>query len=69
MMNGGARYFMRREDYAPPTTSPDSRFRAFVIKCLHCDGARIKVMVTHDEGETVLLLICESCHRKEKVAV
>jgi hypothetical protein len=67
----GARYFMRREEYQPPRTPPDSPFRQFVVRCLHCESFKLKLSVHYDEdeGAEILIMQCKQCRRSEKVVV
>ena len=68
-MNSSARYFMRREDYAPETTPAESPFRKFRVSCLGCRSHQLLVLLEHDEptGEAALVLRCGKCGQKEKV--
>jgi len=62
---------MRREDYQPRRTHPDSPFRHFVVKCLQCDSLRISVTMHYDEvsGDKYVLFLCRKCGEKEKMVV
>jgi hypothetical protein len=53
-----ARYFMRREDYQPPKTHPDSPFILFNVSCLKCQSYRLKIISEFDSetGETGVYL-------------
>ncbi|MEO5804020.1 MAG: hypothetical protein ABIR24_10865 [Verrucomicrobiota bacterium] len=53
MSFNGARYFMRREDYAPRKTPDESPFRNFHIRCLRCDSYKLQLAVQYDESEGV----------------
>jgi Zn finger protein HypA/HybF involved in hydrogenase expression len=60
---------MRREDYQPPTTPPDSPFRQFVVHCLKCGSFKLRVQSEHDEeaGEFKVYLFCPRCRSRELV--
>ena len=64
---GGARYFQRREDYQPETTSEDSPFRRFKVSCLKCGLFRLQLKSQFDEqsGEMALVLFCPQCRQQE----
>jgi hypothetical protein len=66
-----ARFFMRREDYQPPQTPPDSPFRRFVVHCLKCGSYRLRVIgePCEETGETNVYLYCPACHAREKLPV
>jgi hypothetical protein len=62
-----ARYFMRREDYQPPTTPTDSPFRLFIVRCLKCASYRLRVIAEHedDSPEMKVYLFCPKCRQRE----
>jgi len=64
-----ARYFMRREDYQPPTTPTDSPFRKFIVHCLKCNSFLLRVATTYDEdgGHHRTRLICTKCGQAEEL--
>jgi hypothetical protein len=66
-----ARYFMRREDYEPPRTPSESKFRKFDVKCLECNSDRLTFAVDYDDeaGEIRLVLNCPCCRQSEAVRV
>jgi hypothetical protein len=66
-----ARYFMRREDYQPPTTSPDSPFRRFVVYCLKCKSSKLRVVGEFDgeSGEFNVFLFCPQCREREQMPI
>lgn len=64
-----ARFFMRREDYQPPKTSPDSPFRRFTVACLKCGSVKMRVIgeLDSDAGVVNVFLFCPSCRGREKL--
>lgn len=65
----GARYFMRREDYQPPTTPTDSPFRKFDVTCLKCRSYQLRVISAYDEesGEQRVSFVCTNCRQTEEI--
>ena len=63
----GSRYFMRREDYQPPTTPADSPFRNFMVSCLKCNSYQLRLTSGFDEdaGEVRVKLTCTRCRQTE----
>ena len=66
-----ARYFIRREDDAPPRTPPESPFRLFNVKCLKCGSCRLTLASDFDDeaGELRLTLTCSRCRQCEVLKV
>jgi len=66
-----ARWFMRREDFEPKRTHPDSPFRNFVVKCLRCESVKLNVAIEFDEseGSPVVIIQCCKCRQIEKIIV
>jgi len=66
-----ARYFMRREDYQPPTTHVDSPFRRFNVSCLKCGSFKLRVIdeFDSDAGTHQVFLFCPSCREREQLPV
>ncbi len=64
-----ARYFMRREDYQPPQTHPDSPFRRFTVACLKCGSFKLRVIGEFDSeaGELNVFLFCPACREREQL--
>lgn len=54
---------MRREDYEPPRTPPESPFRCFDVKCLKCSSYRLTLTTEFDDeaGELRLVMSCPRC--------
>jgi len=67
----GARYFQRKEEYAPRKANRDSPFEKFNVQCLHCQSYKLTVKAEFNEGEGELriFLVCPSCKASEKIAV
>ena len=65
----GARWFQRREDYAPRTTHPDSLLRKFAVSCVKCDAVKLRVVSAHDgeTGEVKVWLVCSRCGEREEL--
>jgi hypothetical protein len=66
-----ARYFMRREDYQPRKTDPDSPFRNFDVKCLKCGSVKLTLTAHYDEqsGESFIVFFCSRCRQQEKLLI
>jgi hypothetical protein len=66
-----ARYFMRREDYQPKQTHPDSPFRRFNVSCLKCGNIKLRLVSEFDSdaGEAKVFLFCPSCRQNEQLPV
>jgi Zn finger protein HypA/HybF involved in hydrogenase expression len=66
-----ARYFMRREDYQPPTTPAASPFRQFHVSCLKCGSVKVRVIAEHkdDSSELKVYLYCPKCRQRELLPV
>ena len=62
---------MRREDYEPPRTPPESPFRCFDVKCLKCKSYKLCLISEFDDeaGEMRLILACTSCRQREVLKV
>lgn len=60
---------MRREDYQPRTTHPDSLLRKFALACVKCDAVKLNLVSQHDEdtGELKVFLICSRCNEREEL--
>jgi hypothetical protein len=71
MKFGAARFFQRREEYAPPQTPADSRFRRFKVSCLKCGSFKLKVIgeLDSDAGGLKVFLFCPSCREREQLPV
>jgi hypothetical protein len=71
MRMNAARYFMRREDYQPPRTPPDSPFRRFNVRCLKCNSVKLRVIAESDDesGEMKIYLFCSHCREREALHV
>jgi transcription elongation factor Elf1 len=66
-----ARYFMRREDYQPRRTPPESPFRNFEVKCLKCGSFKLTITAQFDEqsGEQIAVFVCIKCKQQEKIRI
>jgi hypothetical protein len=71
MKFGAARFFQRREDYAPPQTPADSPFRRFTVSCLKCGSFKLRVIgeFDPDAGELKVFPFCPSCREREQLPV
>jgi len=55
----------------PPETRKDSPFRLFIVQCLRCHCAKLKVVGGFDEetGELQIFLVCPTCNVRERLPV
>ena len=62
---------MRREDYQPRTTSPDSPFKQFNVSCLKCGSFKLRLFSEHNEdaGELLVILFCTECRSREALPI
>ena len=68
---GGARYFMRREDYQPRQSPAGSPFRQFDVSCLKCGSYDLRLVTQMDEEscEMAVVLVCKNCRQREILPV
>jgi hypothetical protein len=52
-----------------PQTAPGSPFRKFHVQCVACLSYQVKIIANTDDetGEITAALVCQKCHRAEKV--
>src|ERR1035437_1814465 len=71
MKFGAARFFQRREDYAPPQTPADSPFRRLTVSCLKSGNFKLRGIREFDSaaGELKAFLFCPSCRERKQQPV